>query len=473
LSPINANVYIQPSSGGSVTITSSVAGSMDSIVIGNNDPKDGYFDNLYSNNLKVINTITGSIYTATNISKGATGSIPYQASTGTTLFIPIGQPDTVLVSNGTTATWKTLAAASGGTGTNAATIFINTVSSSTVYYLGLDILIGDFSKISSDTVLNYDTSNGGTLYAPRINITNSSTIAGATIITTATIGNYLTTVATSTTITAGTDTAVNTATGNITIWNTSTLQSVTNRGSTTTNRVYITNTSSATSSTNGALVISGGVGIGGNLYIGGTLFASGQPVLTTASFANSIAGGADISITSGTGGALTFSNTSTLQSVTSRGATTTNIITFGNATNSTSTTTGAVIIAGGLGVGGRINSESIQIADAILDSSKVIITTTATTIIDFYSVNDYRTAKYLIQVDEGSGISAKFESFELMLLVNNNQQVYATEYAVVRSSTALGGFAADVQGDNVVRLYYTAVSATYKELKVLRTALTV
>ena len=47
-------------------------------------------------------------------------------------------------------------------------------------------------------------------------------------------------------------------------------------------------------------------------------------------------------------------NTSTLQSVTDRGAATTNAISITNSTTSISTTTGALIVAGGIGVGNSI-----------------------------------------------------------------------------------------------------------------------
>lgn len=47
----------------------------------------------------------GSSDTATNLAGGSAGSIPYQTLSGTTKFIDIGNPGTVLTSNGSTATW--------------------------------------------------------------------------------------------------------------------------------------------------------------------------------------------------------------------------------------------------------------------------------------------------------------------------------------------------------------------------------
>ena len=70
-----------------------------------------------------------------------------------------------------------------------------------------------------------------------------------------------------------------------------------------------------------------------------------------------------------TASGVTVWNTSTLQSVTGRGAVTSNAVGVTNATASTSTLTGAVVITGGLGVGGNVY------AGAIYDSGSRILTT--------------------------------------------------------------------------------------------------
>jgi hypothetical protein len=345
-------------------------------------------------------------------------------------------------------------------------IVINTITNSTSTITG-SIVIG-----------------GGLGVGGSVNIGQTSTIAGAQIITTATLNNYVN----QPVIAAGTGTAVSSyvssATEYILIWSTATLQDVTDRGTTTTNVVRVANTTNATSTVSGALVVSGGAAIGGDLWLGGTLYSGGLPVITTSSLIESIAAGPDILVTA-TQGLLTgtiaiiISNTSTLQTVTGRGSTTTNQVTFGNTvhvtdtTESVSSSTGAVIISGGLGVAKRINSESLQIADTIMDSGMVLVNTTGTIVVDAYSVDLYRSAKYLIQITEGTGVGASFETIEILLLVDNNQTVFATEYAVLSSNGDLGEFAADVQGDNMVRLYFTAFQATDKILKIFRTGMTV
>jgi hypothetical protein len=248
--------------------------------------------------------------------------------------------------------------------------------------------------------------------------------------------------------------------------------------------ITITDTTRATNTTTGALVVAGGVGIGGDLFVGGDFYANGHPVLTTATFGAVISAGVDITVTFITGtNYIQINDISTLQSVTGRGFTTTNRINITNATASVSTTTGALTVKGGVGIGGdvniygRMNSESVRILDTIFDSTRTTVNTVVTTVIDTYSLADFRSAKYLVQIDEGSGASAEFQSSELLLLATNTGTVYLTEYASISSrgvGITLGEFSADlnnVGGTDYIRLKFTADSATSKTINVLRTAM--
>jgi hypothetical protein len=321
-------------------------------------------------------------------------------------------------------------------------------------------------------------------------------------------------------------------------------------GAITATSVSITTTTNAVSTITGALVVAGGVGIGGDLWIGGDLYAQGHYVLTTATFASGVLDGTDISITGTPGGTITIANTSTLQSVTKRGATTTNIVTFASTASSISTTTGAVIIKGGLGIAGnltlgsrlyangstgttgqvltvtptglkwdlpistfdggnvtqpirilstasststttgaltvtggagvggdvwvqgRVNAESVKIADAIFDSSSVNITSTAPTAIDSFLFSQYRSAKYLVQIDEGSTSTARCQVTELMMLVTNTGTVSILEYGNIMPNGDLGNFDASYISGTVT-LVFIAVDNVPKTVKVLRTAMAV
>jgi len=320
-------------------------------------------------------------------------------------------------------------------------------------------------------------------------------------------------------------------------------------GSITATSVIISSVTNAISTVTGSLVVYGGVGIGGDLWLGGDLYAKGHYVLTTATFADGILAGSDINISLEPGSnAVIIANTSTLQTVTSRGATTTNAVNFFNTTNSVSTTTGAVVVKGGLGlagnltlggrvyaggstgtvgqvltstatgvvwttpttvynggtitgtlrianttsststttgalvvdggvgVGGRINSESIRISDTIFDSSSVTVNSTTPTVIDSFSFRQFRSAKYMVQIDEGAAPGARCQVTELMLLVTNGGVVQILEYGNIFPEGDLGDFDADFQntgGDQVISLKFIAVNDTPKTVKVLRTAMAV
>lgn len=225
----------------------------------------------------------------------------------------------------------------------------------------------------------------------------------------------------------------------------------------------------------GALVVYGGGWIDKSLYVGGTLYASGEKVITTGSFSAGVQDGIDIDIvetitTDST--VLTWNNISTLQSVTGRGSSTNHVISFTNLTESTSTDSGAIVVSGGIGIGKRVTCESLKIADAVFDSTITLVNTTATTQIDSFSTSSFRSAKFLVQIDEGTGANADFELRELLLVRDNQDRVFATEYGVVTSGGRLGEFAAESTAGNVV-LYFTAFSTSSKEITVLRTGMAV
>ncbi|NBP00433.1 MAG: hypothetical protein EBU90_09980 [Proteobacteria bacterium] len=235
--------------------------------------------------------------------------------------------------------------------------------------------------------------------------------------------------------------------------------------------IFVSSTTNAINTQSGAVQVVGGVGIGGDVYVGGVLYAAGGTVLTTASFTAQLNQGDDIRLDVVTAtNVVIINNTSTLQSVTTRGSTTTQKITVLNTTQSTSTDTGALVVSGGVGIGGRINAESIRIADAVLDSTQTLVNTTSSTIIDSFDIGDFRSAKYLIQIDEGTGAGADFELIEILLVGDNSGNVWATEYGVVTSNGYLGDFNAEYTG-TTVSLYFTAYAATNKTIKVLRTGM--
>lgn len=247
--------------------------------------------------------------------------------------------------------------------------------------------------------------------------------------------------------------------------------------------VVVTTSTNSTSTTTGALVVNGGIGVAGDIYVGGAVYSGGSIALTTANLSVAFESGDDIDISVNTStGFVRISNISTLQTVTDRGSTTTNVIHFANTSSSTSTFSGAVVIDGGVGIGGdtwiegRVTSESLAIADSIFDSTQMMINTQVATPIDTYSLKQYRSSKYLIQIDEGTTATARCQVIELLVLATNTGTAHVLEYGSVMSDGDLGDFdvsVTNVLGDVVVTLYFMAHDTVEKTIKVLRTAMTV
>jgi cytoskeletal protein CcmA (bactofilin family) len=105
-------------------------------------------------NMYIAGLITGLITTATNLPNGATGSIPYQSTAGSTTMLPIGNALDLLVSNGDTPYWTNANALLSNTTTNAANIFVNTAT--TTYYINMSPIIGDFTTVWASPTLAYD-----------------------------------------------------------------------------------------------------------------------------------------------------------------------------------------------------------------------------------------------------------------------------------------------------------------------------
>jgi hypothetical protein len=126
--------------------------------------------------LYVGGIIYGTINTTTNIAGGVEGSIPFQTSTGTTLLLPIGTVGQVLLSDGARPYWEDPTGSGGGgvgiISTASQSVLVSTATSSTVYYLGLNELIGSYSFVDSDPKLSYITTSSSTssYYAAGTNV---------------------------------------------------------------------------------------------------------------------------------------------------------------------------------------------------------------------------------------------------------------------------------------------------------------
>ena len=120
--------------------------------------------------------------------------------------------------------------------------------------------------------------------------------------------------------------------------------------------------------------VTAGTGLngGGTISLGGSVTLSNAGVLSVKADT-----GADITAST-TNGIVTISNIGTLQTITSRGASSSNIIRFTNSTNATNATSGALQITGGTGiakdlyVGGAVTSQSLSAGAATITGSATI-----------------------------------------------------------------------------------------------------
>jgi hypothetical protein len=92
-----------------------------------------------------------------------------------------------------------------------------------------------------------------------------------------------------------------------------------------------------------------------------------------------------------------------------------------------------------------------------------------TTVVDSFVSSVYRSCKSLVQIQDGS----IFEITEIVLLHDGAGQVYKSEYGIISTAGELGIFTSDLQGDGIVRLYFTANSASSKKISIVKTALAI
>jgi len=174
------------------------------------------------------------------------------------------------------------------------------------------------------------------------------------------------------------------------------------------NNATLSNLTNSTSSTTGALQVSGGVGIQKDLWVGGQAYVHGYEVLTTATLIPS-----------------------TLQAVTEQGSSTNVIISLLNTASSTSTTTGALLVRGGVGIGGDLYANALYINTASYINNSLIITTAT---VDLYATKTSILAGTDTAVNTSTGIVTIWNTSTLQSVTSRGN---LTNNEIIISNTTL------------------------------------
>lgn len=390
---IGNNLNVQNNiSGGTLTGRNLTQGRI--VFVGTNSQLTDSGSLTYTDLINLIASGTGSSTTATNLSGGGPGTIPYQLSNGITGFIASGTTGFILSSNGLSApSW-----------------IPNTAAANTA------------SNLAGGTVgsIPYQLSTNTTTFL------SLSGIEGAVLAAGVNSPKYV-------------------------------------------SQVKVTNgTSSTTTSTLQSLqVTSGGIGITGDSYfsnsigIGTDIKIYGDSVASSSSGALYVLGGAGIKKNLYVGGNVVIDDT----------------------TDSNNTVQGSIVTAGGVGIakdiviGGDITVGSIAnstVIPALYSNNFLLSSYTSPTIssvgvinLDQYSQTAYRTAKYIIQIIDGSNI----HSLE-MILTHNNTHVYKTEYGIITNNGELGNFNATSNGTEIT-LTFTPFAPTSMTVKLVRISISI
>jgi hypothetical protein len=319
-------------------------------------------------------SISGSISTATNLFGGVAGQIPYQFSTGDTEFFGPGSTGTIIVGNGANApTFVSTTSLYVGYAITATHL-----SAGTVGQIPFQTAAGRSSFFGAGDTGQLLVSAGASATGPVFTNTGSIYVGFAniadkvsTIAQTANSSYFLTFVDSNNAnsveelIYTTSSFVVNPSTGNVGVGTDTLTTKLTVVGGVSISGVTtVTNTTNALSTLTGALVVTGGAGIGGNLYVGQSVLVSNNATITGDVAVN----GGDLTSTAASFNLLntgvTTLNLAGVATAITIGAATgytqiRNLTTITNATNATSTTTGALRVAGGVGVQGDLWARNI------------------------------------------------------------------------------------------------------------------
>jgi len=113
--------------------------------------------------------------------------------------------------------------------------------------------------------------------------------------------------------------------------------------------------------------------------------------------------------------------------------------------------------------GGIATVTSLVLPEGLISSGVTTTTTTSESSLDSFSASSFRSAKYQIQITQGSSYN-----ITEINLVHDGSDSYGTEYGTVRTGISLASFNTDIDGGNV-RLLATPASSSSTTFKLVRT----
>ena len=422
----------------------------------------------------------GDAVNSTNIRGGTAGALPYQSAAGVTQFINTGTPGSILqMGTGSTATFVSSSSVYVGfanqavfsnTATNiaggllgqipyqnaiGATLFIGTGTTGSLLQMGANT--ATFVTTSSIYVGNAVTATN--LRGGNLGAIPYQTAAGATqFINTGTPGSLLQ-MGASTTATFISTGSIHVGTADFAITARTVLESVS-----TASTVVISDDQSsavpyyllAVTATSGAQTLKGNSSFGPYFTP-----STGQLVINTTTNASSAITGALV-VKGGAGFAKK--------------------VYLGDGTDSNATNTGALLVVGGVGVGGAIVAGgTIQAGTAVAGSTvngfnsnnflissftSNTISTNSTQNLDTYTTSSYRTAKYMVQITDGPWALAT----EIMAL-HVGSVAYLSEYGLVGNTATFGTFDANIVGNSLTLQFTPNYTPSSMTIKVVRTVI--
>ena len=217
-----------------------------------------------------------------------------------------------------------------------------------------------------------------------------------------------------------------------------------------------------------------------NLTVTGTASLPGNITLSALTVTNLTVTGNET-----VGQNLLVSNLFTASSAATLGSTlgVTGIATFNSTQDSNATNNGSIVTLGGIGItknatigiAATIGSVSTQtVVPAIYSNNSLyssytsqFIVTNSNINLDTYSASAYRTAKYIVQIVDGTKVHV-----EEILVFHDGTNVYLTEYGISTSQGELGTFDANLGGGTITVTFQANYTPTNMTIKLVRTAIT-